>query len=97
MSTRNELLAFFIVAAAAVGSIVLFALSSENREGRPVSGTTLQATAVGGACPAEVRVKRRTNGPVQVCAADCVPDPALAGQCTCTVRVKECRSAEPSG
>lgn len=97
MSARKEILAFFVVATAAVGSIVLFALSSENRDGRPLSGTTLQATAVGGQCPAEVRVKRRANGPVQVCAADCVPDPTVAGQCTCTVRVKECRAAAPPG
>jgi len=92
MSPRKELIAFFVVAAAAAGSIVLFALSSENRAGRPLSGTTLQASAVSGVCPAEVRVKRRANGPVQICAADCVLDAAVAGQCTCTVRVKECRA-----
>lgn len=97
MSARKELIAFFVVAAAAAGSIVLFALSSENREGRPLSGTTLQASAVGGACPTEVRVKRRSNGPVQVCAADCVLDDGTTGQCTCTVRVKECRAAAPQG
>jgi hypothetical protein len=95
VSARKELIAFLVVAVAAVGSIILFAVSSEHREDRPLSGTTLQVPAKGGRCPSEVRVKRRADGPLQVCPAECVLGTAADGQCTCTVRVKECREAEP--
>jgi hypothetical protein len=95
VSARKELIAFLVVAVAAVGSIILFAVSSEHREDRSLSGTTLQVPAKGGSCPSEVRVKRRADGPLQVCPAECLLDTAADGQCTCTVRVKECRKAEP--
>jgi hypothetical protein len=93
MSARKELIAFLVVAIAAVGSIVLFALSSEQRAGRPMSGSTLQVAAEGGTCPTEVRIKRRADGPLQVCPAECVLDATADSQCTCTVRVKECSQA----
>jgi hypothetical protein len=91
MSARTELVAFSIVAAIAVGSIIAFALSSERRATQPLSGTILQVPAEGGVCPTEVRVKNRADGPLEICAIQCAPDAATDGQCTCTVDRDRCR------
>jgi len=96
MSARTELVAFSIVAAVAVGSIIAFAVSSERRTTQPVSGTVLQVPAEGGVCPTEVRVKHRTDGPLEICAVHCAPDAATDGQCTCTVDRDRCRAAAVS-
>jgi hypothetical protein len=90
VSARTELVAFSIVAAVAVGSIIAFALSSERHATQPMSGTVLQVPAEGGACPTEVRVKHRADGPLEICAVQCAPDAATDGQCTCTVDRDRC-------
>jgi len=91
MSARKELIVFMLVAAAALGSILTFALTSHRREAQTTPGTLVQAAAVGGVCPTEIKVQRGTNTPPQICAALCTPATATPGQCDCTIDRERCR------
>lgn len=97
MSSRKELIAFFVIAAAALGSILSFALTSHRREAQSTPGTLLQAAAVGGACPAELRVQRGKDMPLVVCPATCTPAAGAAGQCDCIIDRDKCRNAGALG
>jgi hypothetical protein len=104
MSARKELIAFVLVAAAALGSILSFALTSHRREAQTRPGTLVQAAAVEGVCPTEVRVQRGAGARVELCAARCTPagdtaGPERAGEpaadsCSCEVLVERCRAAQ---
>ncbi len=95
MSARKELLIFLIVAAAAVGSIVSFALTSHRREAQTTPGTLVQAAAVAGVCPGEIKVQRGKDRPPEICAAQCAPIAATPGQCECTIDAQRCRASAP--
>ena len=69
MSARKELIVFMLVAAAALGSILSFALTSHRREAQTTPGTLVQAAAVGGVCPTELKVQRGRDTPPTICAA----------------------------
>jgi hypothetical protein len=104
MSARKELIVFMLVAAAALGSILSFALTSHRREAQTRPGTLVQAAAVGGVCPSEVRVQRGAGAPVEFCAAHCTSAadtarPERAGEpaaesCSCEILVERCRAAQ---
>ena len=85
MSARKELIVFMLVAAAALGSILSFALTSHRREAQTTPGTLVQAAAVGGVCPTEIKVQRGRDTPPTICAADCAPAPGAPAQCDCTI------------
>ena len=91
MSARKELIIFLIVAAAAVGSIVSFALTSHRREAQTTPGTLVQAAAVAGSCPTEIKMQRGKDAPPRICAAQCAPLAATPGQCECTIDLEQCR------
>jgi hypothetical protein len=97
MSARRELIVFMLVAAAALGSILSFALTSHRREAQTTPGTLVQAAAVGGVCPSQLKVQRGSNTPPQICAALCTPATATPGQCDCTVDRQQCRDAASPG
>jgi hypothetical protein len=97
MSSRKELIAFFVVAAAALGSILSFALTSHRRESQSTPGTLVQAAAVGGVCPTELNVQRARDTPIVICPATCSPAPGKAGQCDCTIDRDKCRNAGAAG
>jgi hypothetical protein len=65
MSPRKELIAFFLVAAVALGSILSFALTSHRREAQTRPGTLVQAAAVNGVCPAQLKVRRGAGAAVE--------------------------------
>ena len=92
MSARKELIAFVVVAAAALGSILSFALTSHRREAQTSPGTLVRAAAVAGICPAELTVRHGTKPP-QICAADCAPV-QTSGQCDCEIQLERCRDAD---
>jgi hypothetical protein len=93
MSSRKELIAFLVVAAFALGSILSFALTSHRRESQSAPGTLVQAAAVGGACPTELKVQRGTDLPLMVCPAACTPASGAAGRCDCIINRENCRTA----
>jgi hypothetical protein len=103
MSARKELIVFMLVAAAALGSILSFALTSHRREAQTPPGTLVQAAAVGGVCPTEVRVQRGAGAELEICAAHCTPaadtaEPKRAGEpagrsCNCEILVERCRAS----
>jgi hypothetical protein len=97
MSSRKELIAFFVVAAAALGSILSFALTSHRREAQSTPGTLVQAAAVGGTCPAELKVRHGEDMPLMICPAACSPAPGAPGQCDCTIYRDKCRNAGTAG
>ena len=97
MSARRELIVFMLIAAAALGSILSFALTSHRREAQTTPGTLVQAVAVGGVCPTEIRVQRDGDTPLQTCAAQCTPAAAVPGQCDCTIDRTRCRDAVVPG
>jgi len=97
MSSRKELIVFFVVAAAALGSILSFALTSHRREAHSTPGTLVQAAAVGGTCPTELRVQRGKDMPLTVCTAACTPAPGAAGRCDCIIDRDKCRNAGAPG
>ena len=97
MSSRKELVVFFVVAAAALGSILSFALTSHRREARSTPGTLVQAAAVGGASPAELKVQRSQDLPLTICPAVCSPAAGNPGQCDCTIDRDKCRNAGAAG
>ena len=97
MSARKELIVFLLVAAAALGSILSFALTSHRREAQTTPGTLVQAAAVGAVCPTELKVQRGSNTPPQICAALCTPATATPGQCDCTVDRERCRGTASLG
>ena len=94
MSARKELIAFMVVAAAALGSILSFALTSHRREAQTTPGTLVEAPQIGGVCPTEIKVQRGDALPRQVCAADCAPLENAPGRCECTIDSQQCRSAD---
>ena len=96
MSARKELIVFLLVAAAALGSILSFALTSHRREAQTTPGTLVQAAAVGGVCPTEIKVQRGRDTPPTICAADCAPAPGAPAQCDCTINHDSCRTAGTS-
>ena len=91
MSARKELIVFLLVAAAALGSILSFALTSHRREAQTTPGTLVQAPATGGVCPTEIKVQHGEDTPPQVCAAQCTPAASDPGQCDCTIDRERCR------
>jgi hypothetical protein len=91
MSARKELIAFMLVAAAALGSILTFALTSHRREAQTRPGTLVQAATVDGECPAEIKLRRATEGPLQLCAARCTRQAQTPGTCDCEILVERCR------
>jgi hypothetical protein len=103
MSARKELIAFALVAAAALGSILSFALTSQRREAQTRPGTLVEAAAVGGVCPTELRVQRGAGAEPELCAARCTPaaDTEMAVRdgepatrtCSCEILVERCRAA----
>lgn len=95
MSARKELIVFLLVAVAALGSILSFALTSHRREAQTTPGTLVHAAAVGDACPTELKVRRGEDTPLQLCAAQCAPISGAAGQCECTIDRERCRAAPP--
>jgi hypothetical protein len=96
MSARRELIVFMLVAAAALGSILSFALTSHRREAQTTPGTLVQAAAVGGVCPSQLKVQRGSKTPPQICAALCTPAPGAPAQCDCTINRDSCRTAGAS-
>jgi hypothetical protein len=105
MSARKELIVFMLVAAAALGSILSFALTSQRREAQIRPGTLVQADAVGGVCPMEVKVQRGAAAPIERCAARCTPaadaarperagEPAATQSCSCEILADRCRAAQ---
>jgi hypothetical protein len=96
LSARRELIVFILVAAAAVGSILSFALTSHRREAQTTPGTLVQAAAVGGVCPTELKIQRGKDAPLRKCAAQCVPSTGAPGQCECTIDADRCREAPAS-
>jgi len=93
-----------LVAAAALGSILSFALTSHRREAQTRPGMLVQAAAVGGVCPTEVRVQRGAGAELELCAAHCTPvsdaaasehagEPAVP-TCSCEILVERCRAAQ---
>jgi hypothetical protein len=104
MSARKELIVFMLVAAAALGSILSFSLTSHRREAQTRPDTLVQASAVGGVCPTEVKVQRGAGARVELCAAHCTPAAAIAGperagepaaeSCSCEILVERCRAAQ---
>jgi hypothetical protein len=93
VSARKELIVFMIVAAAAAGSILSFALTSHRREAQSTPGTLVQAAMAGGACPSELKVQRSEDAPPAICTAACAPSPDAADQCDCTIDRESCRNA----
>ena len=96
MSARKELMVFMLIAAAALGSILSFALTSHRREARTTPGTLVQAAVVGGVCPTELKIRRGKDTLPQNCAAQCVPATGAPGQCECTIDAARCREAPNS-
>ena len=86
-----------LVAAAALGSILSFALTSHRREAQTTPGTLVQAAAVGGVCPGEIKVQRSEDTPPVTCRADCAPAAANPGQCDCTIDRESCRNTAAAG
>jgi hypothetical protein len=97
LSSRKELIVFLLVAAAALGSILSFALTSQRREARSTPGTLVRAAAAGGACPTELKVQRDTDMPLTICPAACSPAVGTSGQCDCVIDRDKCRNAAASG
>jgi hypothetical protein len=95
MSARKELIIFLLVAVAALGSILSFALTSHRREAQTTPGTLVHAAAVGKACPTELKVRHGEDTPPQVCAAQCAPIAGAPGQCECTIDRDRCRTGPP--
>ncbi len=91
MSARKELIIFMLVAAAALGSILSFALTSHRREAQTRPGTLVQAATVDGVCPAEIKIRRATDRPLQLCAASCTPQAQPSGICDCEILADRCR------
>ena len=96
VSARKELIVFMLVAAAALGSILSFALTSHRREAQTTPGTLVQAAAVGGVCPNEIKVQRGRDTPPTICAAVCAPSPGAPAQCDCTINRDSCRAVGTS-
>jgi len=96
MAARKELIVFMLVAAAALGSILSFALTSHRREAQTTPGTLVQAAAVGGVCPNEIKVQRGRDTPPAICAAVCAPSPGAPAQCDCTINRDSCRAVGTS-
>jgi len=96
LSARKELMVFMLIAVAALGSILSFALTSHRREARTTPGTLVQAAVVGGVCPTELKIRRGKDTPLQNCAAQCVPATGAPGQCECTIDAARCREAPNS-
>ena len=97
MSARKELIVFMLIAAAALGSILSFALTSHRREAQTTPGTLVQTAAVGGVCPSEIRVQRGEDAPPAVCPAECSLAGGAPGRCDCTIDRDNCRNAPASG
>src|SRR5262245_60812109 len=97
MSSRKELIVFFVVAAFALGSILSFALTSHRRETQSAPGTLVQAAAVGGTCPTELKVQRGKDLPLMACPAACSPASGAAGRCDCIIDRDNCRTAAAAG
>lgn len=96
LSARKELTIFLIVAAAALGSILSFALTSHRREAQSTPGTLVRAAATGGVCPTEIKLQRGKDTPLQICASECSPVASAPGQCDCTINRERCRDAGAS-
>ncbi|HLB84350.1 MAG TPA: hypothetical protein VJK00_06445, partial [Steroidobacteraceae bacterium] len=96
MPARKELIVFMLVAAAALGSILSFALTSHRREAQTTPGTLVQAAVVGGVCPNEIKVQRGRDTPPTICAAVCAPSPGAPAQCDCTINRDSCRAVGTS-
>jgi hypothetical protein len=92
MSARKELIVFVVVGAAALGSILSFALTSHRREAQTAPGTLVRAAAVAGVCPDALRVRRGPE-PLQTCAAHCTPA-KTPGECDCEIQLEGCRDAD---
>lgn len=94
MAPRKELIAFFLVAAVALGSILSFALTSHRREAQTRPGTLVQAAAVNGVCPAQLKVRRGAGAAVELCAARCTSAVDTPESCSCEILVDRCGAAQ---